>query len=401
MVGGRLAYPRPMSAATEDTAAPLSADEVAAWRARFPILATSTYLINNSLGAMPDTVRDSLAEFADLWATKGVEAWGQDWLPEVRRVADLLGTLMGAPPGTVVVHQNVATLTSMVLSGLEPTPQRNRVVVTDLEWPSHRYLLAGYERRHGIEVDVVPTDGVHVDTDRLLAAIDERTLFVPVSHVLFRSAFINDVAAIAARAREVGAISLVDGYHAVGHMPVDVRAIGCDFYVGGSVKWLCGGPGVGYLYVSPEVELVPLEVGWLGHARPFSFSDEWEGAGGAMSWLGGTPGIPALYAAREGYKIISEVTPARIRATSEPLTAHLVEGALARGMAVRTPAEAARRAGSVTLDLGDETEAASRRLIDAGIIVDYRPGAGIRVGAHFFNTVEELDALLAELPTGA
>jgi kynureninase len=383
---------------TTPPAAPLAPDEVAAWRQRFPILSTSTYLINNSLGAMPGTVRDSLAAFADLWAIKGVEAWTTDWLPEVRRVADLLGSLIGAPPGSVVVHQNVATLTAMVLAGLEPTDRRNRVVVTDVEWPSHRYLLEGYERRHGIEVVVVPTDGVSVDTDALVAAIDERTLFVPVSHVLFRSASINDVAAICARARAVGAVTMVDGYHATGHLPVDVAAIDCDFYVGGSVKWLCGGPGVGYLYVRPDLEgFSPVEVGWLGHARPFDFSADWEAAEGAMGWLGGTPGMPALYAAREGYAIIAEVTPARIRATSRPLTARLIEGALERGVTVRTPLDPDRRAGAVTLDLGEGTEAASRRLIDAGIIVDYRAGSGIRVGAHFFNTLDECDALLDAL----
>jgi kynureninase len=384
---------------TEDgAAAPLTHEEVASWRRRFPILATTTYLINNSLGAMPATVPASLSEYADAWATKGVEAWTTDWLPEVRQVADRLAGLIGAPPGSVVVHQNVSTLTAMVLAALTPTDRRNRVVVTDVEWPSHRYLLEGYARRHGIEVVVVPTDGVHVDTDQLVAAIDERTLFVPVSHVLFRSAFINDVAAVCARARAVGAISMVDGYHAVGHLPVDVEGIGCDFYTGGSVKWLCGGPGVGYLYIRPELEGIdPVEVGWLGHARPFDFAERWEPADGAMGWLGGTPSIPALYAAREGHAIVAEVTPARIRATSLPLTARLIEGAIERGIRVRTPLDPQQRAGTVTFDLGPDTAAASRRLIDAGIIVDYRKGSGIRVGPHFFNTPEECDALLTSL----
>ncbi len=375
----------------------LTDDEVAAWRKRFPILSRCVYLINNSLGAMPDSVPASLGEFAEAWATVGVEAWGSDWLPEVRSVADRLADLLGAPPGSVVVHQNVSTITAMLLSGLEPTERRNRVVLSDVEWPSHRYLLEGYQRRHGIEVVVVPTDGVHVDTQRLIEAIDERTLLVPISHVLYRSAFINDVAAVCERAREVGAISLVDGYHAVGHLPVDVSAIGCDFYTGGSVKWLCGGPGVCFLYVRPDLDFRPINVGWLGHARPFDFSDAWEPAEGAMGWLGGTPSIPALYSAREGHKIIAEVTPERIRATGMRLTEHLVQRALDRGIAVRSPLTPEQRAGSVTLDLGAETEAASRRLIDAGVFVDYRPGAGIRVGAHFFNTVDELDALLDAL----
>ncbi len=381
------------------TAAALTDAEVAAWRRRFPTTARCTYLINNSLGAMPATVPHSLAVFARLWETKGVEAWHDDWLPEVRAVAELLEGLLGAPAGSVVVHQNVATLASMVLSTLDVDRARDRgrdtVVMLDSEWPSHGYLLEGYRSR-GVRVEIVPTDGVHVDTGRLLAAIDERTLFVPVSHVLFRSSFINDVAAVCARAREVGAVTMVDGYHAVGHMPVDVTAIGCDFYVGGSVKWLCGGPGVGYLFTCPERrdDLAPREVGWLGHARPFGFEPQWEPAEGAMGWLGGTPAMPALYSAREGYKAITEVSPARVRATSRRLTARLVSGALERGIEVRSPVDGDRRAGSVTLFLGDDTEAASRRLIDAGIIVDYRPRAGIRVGAHFFNTLDECDALL-------
>lgn len=321
---------------------PLDAAEVAGWRKRFPILERTTYLINNSLGAMPASVEDSLRAYADEWATYGVEAWGSRWFPEVRRVSDLLGSLIGAPPGSVVVHQNVATLTSMVLSALDVRPDRDRVVLLDVDWPGHHYLL-GEHARDGLVVEVVPTDGVEVDEDRLLAAIDERTLLVVVSHVLFRSACIVDVAAVARRAREVGALSLVDGYHAVGHLPVDVGAIGCDLYVGGSVKWLCGGPGVGYLHVRPGLDLAPREVGWLGHERPFAFAREWESTAGASGWLGGTPGIPSLYAAREGYAVIAEVGPARIRATAEPLTARLVDRALELGFTVRTPRDPADR----------------------------------------------------------
>ncbi len=379
-------------------AAPLTEAEVDAWRARFPTVARRTYLINNSLGAMPASVPAALASYAQQWQERGVEAWRTEWFPKVRSVVALLEGLLGAPAGSVVVHQNVATLTAMLVSALDFSGRRNRIVMADLEWPSHGYLAEG-QRALGAEVVTVPTDGLAVDTERLLAAIDERTAVVVVSHVLFRSSAITDVAAVAARAHEVGAVCLVDGYHAVGHMPVDVTAIGCDAYVGGSVKWLCGGPGVGYLYLRPELSatLAPRDVGWLGHARPFGFEPAWEPAEGAMGWLGGTPGMPALYAAAEGYAAITEATPARIRATSVRLTTALVEGALARGFAVRSPVAADQRAGSVTIDLGDKSEAASQRLIDAGIIVDFRPRAGIRVGAHFFNTVAECESLLDAL----
>jgi kynureninase len=382
----------------EHPVTPLTESEVAHWRTQFPTLERSTYLINNSLGAMPAGVPASLAEFARQWEERGVEAWGIDWLPEVRRVADLLGGLMGAPAGSVSVHANVATLTSMVLSAIDFSGARNGIVLADRDWPSHHYLAAGHTRV-GAEVTVVETDGLGIDAGAFAAAIDERTAIVIVSHVLFRTSAIVDVAAIATAARAAGALCLVDGYHAMGCLPVDVAAIGCDFYVGGSVKWLCGGPGVGYLYVRPDLvdSLQPREVGWLGHAQPFAFDTGWEPAEGAMGWLGGTPAMPALFSAREGYRVITEVTPARVRATSRLLTTRLIEGALERGIDVRTPLDPDQRAGGVTLFLGDETEQVSRRLIDAGVIVDFRPGSGIRVGAHFFNTAEECDILLGQL----
>lgn len=380
------------------TAQPLNDVEVQTWRARFPTLSRCTYLINNSLGAMPGSVPESLGEFARLWERRGVEAWGSDWFPEVRAVAALLEGLVSAPSGTVVVHQNVATLVSQVLSALDFSSGRNRIVLADADWPSHHYIAAAHERA-GAQTHVVTTDSLTIDADAFAAAIDERTAVVIVSHVLFRSSAIVDVATIAAAARRAGALCLVDGYHAVGHMPVDVAAIGCDFYVGGSVKWLCGGPGVAYLYIRPDLveTLQPREVGWLGHAQPFAFGSEWQPAAGAMGWLGGTPGMPSLYSAREGYKVIAEVTPPRVRATSQLLTQRLIDGALEQGIEVRTPLDPQRRAGAVTLFLGDETEAISRRLIDSGVIVDFRPRSGIRIGAHFFNTLDECDLLLEQL----
>ena len=380
-----------------DAAEPLTDAEVARWRERFPILSTQTYLINNSLGAMPDSVPGSLADFVDAWATEGVEAWRTTWLPEVAATADLLGGLMGAPDGSVTLHQNVAALMAIVVSGID-WGARGTVVISSVDWPGHHNLLNEH-RASTVRVVEEPPGALGIDVDRFCANIDERTALVVVSHVIFRSSAITDVAPIIAKAREVGAPVLVDGYHAMGHMPVDVLAMGCDFYVGGSVKWLCGGPGVGYLYVRPGMreQWRPWAVGWLGHREPFAFDNDWHPADGALGWLGGTPSIPSLYSAREGYRIIAEVGPARIRATHRVLTTHLIARARGHGITVNTPTNADYRAGGVTLDLGAATESAAARLIDAGIIVDYRPGGGIRVGAHFFNTVEEIDRLVDAL----
>ncbi len=369
----------------------IAPDDVAAWRARFPILARRTYLANHTLGAMPAAVEGSLAAFAGDWATRGVEAW-PDWFAEARRVADLLGGLIGAPPGSVVVHQNVAALTAMLLSALPRDAGRDRVVLAADEWPGHRYLLAEHARL-GLEPLVVPaTDGV----EALCDAVDDRTALVLTSHVRFRDARILDVAAVAAHAHEHGALVLADGYHAAGALPVDVVALGVDAYVGGSVKWLCGGPGVGWLHLRPASlgRLRPGSVGWLGHARPFDFAEAWEAGEGAFGWLGGTPSMPALFAAREGYRVLSEVGPARVRAASTALTTQLVEGAAERGIGVRTPADPAVRAGTVTLDLGGSTTRIVAALSERDIVVDGRPSAGLRAGPHFFNTADEVTALL-------
>ena len=375
-------------------ATPLTDAEVASWRERFPILSTQTYLINNSLGAMPDTVPASLQAFTDAWATEGVEAWRTTWLPEVRRVADLLGSLMGAPQGTVTVHQNVASLMAILVSGID-WGARDTVVISEIDWPSHHYLLEQH-RRSRVHVVDEPDGAIGIDADRFCANIDERTALVVVSHVIFRTSAIVDVKRIVAKAHEMGAVVVVDGYHAMGHMPVDVMSLGCDFYVGGSVKWLCGGPGVGYMYVNPGVRerWRPWAVGWLGHDDPFAFSNEWQPGPGALGWMGGTPSIPSLYSARAGYEIIAEVGTDRIRATHEVLTTHLVAAARGHGFTVNSPLTVEHRAGGVTLSLGDRTAAAAERLIAEGIVVDYRPGGGIRVGAHFFNTIEELDRLV-------
>ncbi len=372
--------------------------ELLRWRERFPILQTSVYLINNSLGAMPASVRDGLSTYADLWQQQGVVAWN-DWLPLVRETGDLIAGLIGAPPGSVIMHQNVSTLVSIVASCFEYGGPRRRIVYADCEFPTMHYFWE-QQRRLGAEVQYLGTeDRLRFPLDRLLAAIDDRTLIVPVSHVLFRSSELIDVAAVVERAHRHGAHVLLDSYQATGAVPFDVTTLGVDFVVGGSVKWLCGGPGAGYLYVRPDLieRLRPREAGWFSHAQPFAFDmGEIAYAPGIERFLGGTPGIPALYAAREGYRIVSEVGVERIRTRSLQLTGRLIARAEDLGLAVNTPRDPARRGGHVTLDFPN-AEAVSQELIRRRFIVDYRPGAGIRVAPHFYNTEAECDAFMDEL----
>jgi kynureninase len=373
--------------------------ELLRFRPDFPILASRTYLISNSLGAMHRRTRDRLTEYADLWETEGVVAW-HTWAEEMYRVADLVGAIVGAPPGTTVMRQNVADLLGAVASAVDWSGRRNRVVYSALEWPSSHYLWMEH-RRYGAEVVVVPgePDGVTLDVQRLVDAIDDRTALVPISHVLFRTSTLVDVRPVVERAHEVGALLLLDAYQSAGCLPVDVAGLGVDFCVGGSVKFLCGGPGAGWMYVEPSVaeRLQPAQVGWFGHARPFDFAfGEIEYAPGRKRFAGGTPGVPAAYAAGAGYTAILDAGIERIRARSMSLTSHLVEGALARGIAVHSPQDARHRGGHVTLDPGS-AEHVSHELLRRGFVVDYRPDVGIRIGPHFYNTVEECTAVLEEI----
>ena len=359
------------------------------YRGRFPILDTCTYLINHSLAAMPAAAEDRLLEYARMWRERGIRAWGEGWWTMPMTVGDQIGRIVGGPPGSVVMHQNVTVAEMIVISCFRNPGKRNRVVYEEANFPSVRYL---YQAQPELEVVAVDDDRAIVD------AIDERTLFVPISHVLFKNAEIQEVEPIVRRAHEVGAYVVLDCYQSAGVVPFDLTALGVDFAVGGSVKWLCGGPGAGWLYVRPDLaeRLEPTFVGWQGHARPFSFEPEMEYATGAARFLTGTPNVPALYAATAGYDVIEEVGVERIRERSLALTSLLIDLLDAAGLEVVSPRDPARRGGTVTVSTPDHA-AVHRELGECGIICDFRPDAGVRLGPHFYNTEDELRHTVAEL----
>jgi kynureninase len=368
-------------------------DDLLARRADYPVLARSTYLASHTLGAMHRRTPERLAEFARLWAELGVVAW-EDWASEVWRVADLVGALIGAPPGTTVLRQNVADLLGDIVSALDWSGQRNRVVTSSLEWPGSLNTWSQVPRLGGAAV-VVPgePDGVMLDVQRMVDAIDERTLVVECSHVLFRTSTLVDVRPLVEKAHAVGALVVVDGYQAAGTVPVDVAALGVDVYLGGSVKYLSGGPGNGWMYVAPHVELEPVTTGWFGTARPFDFDPELAYAEGVKRFRGGTPGVPAAYAAAPAYEALLDIGMDRVRERSQSMTQPLLEAALERGFTVRSPHDPAQRGGHVTIDPGDATRVHDE-LIARGFVVDHRPGVGIRVSPHFYNSLDEALACL-------
>ncbi len=363
--------------------------EASAYRDRFPILAQTTYLINHSLAAMPAAAEDRLAEYARMWGTRGIRSWGEGWWDMPLTVGDQVGRIVGARPGTTCMHQNVTVAVAVVLSCFRLQPPRNRIIYVEGEFPSVRYLL---QAQPGAEIEVVP------DLDALLEAIDERTLLVPLSHVLFKTAELQDVEAVQRRAEEAGAHVLLDAYQSAGAVPLDLDALGVAFATGGSVKWLCGGPGAGWLYVRPDLidELEPSFVGWQGHARPFAFEPELEYADGIARFLTGTPNVPALYAATAGYDVIEEVGVDAIRERSLGLTDLLIDLADDAGFEVTSRRDQARRGASVTIRTPG-FEGVHRELADRQILCDFRPDVGLRLGPHFFNIEDELEFAIAQI----
>jgi kynureninase len=364
-------------------------DELLAYRDRFPILQDCIYLINHSLAAMPAAAEERLLEYARMWRERGIRSWGEGWWEMPVTVGDQIGRIIGAPPGSTVMHQNVTVAEEIVLSCFRATGERNRIVYEEANFPSVRYL---YQAKPDLEVVAVEND------EAITAAIDERTLLVPISHVLFKNAEIQDVAPIIERAHEVGAHVVLDCYQSAGVVPFDVTELAVDFAVGGSVKWLCGGPGAGWLYVRPDLaeRLEPTFVGWQGHARPFAFEPELEYAAGARRFLTGTPNVPALYAATAGYDVIEEVGVERIRERSLRLTQLLIDELDAAGLEVGSPREPERRGGTVLVRVPDAA-GVHRELGERGIICDFRPDAGVRIGPHFYNTEDELRQTAAQL----
>ena len=368
-------------------------EPLGSWRREFPIVETCTYLVSHSLGAMPRKTAIYLQQFADEWSSRGVRAWHEGWWEVGRTTGDLLAPVLGVSQGTISMHQNVTVAMAIIASCHAYDGSRNRIVMTDLEFPSNMYLFEGF-RRYGADIVYVKSpDAMRTDLDARLDAIDERTVLVPLSYVLFKSAYIQNARAVIEKAHRVGAQVILDVYQAAGTVPLDLERLQADYAVGGSVKWLCGGPGAGYLYVRPDLakQLEPGIVGWAAHAHPFDFATgKIAYADAPERFQSGTPNVPSIYSARAGYEIVREIGVPAIREQSLRLTRRLMDLAKQAGFRINTPEDDEERGGSVIIDVPNG-KAVADEMIRREVIVDYRPGAGIRLAPHFYNTAEEID----------
>ncbi|MCX4245887.1 aminotransferase class V-fold PLP-dependent enzyme [Paraliomyxa miuraensis] len=376
---------------TEPTALPT----LARYREDYPILATSVYMNSNSMGAMPRAARTALTEYLDAWEREGVEAWSQ-WPSVMDQTADGIARMFNGHPGCTTLNQNVAFFQAAVASTIDwnqaKREGRNKVVIEALMFPNVIYVWERFAKL-GAELHLVPSDdGIDVPTERILDAIDEHTAIVPLSHAIYVSGALLDVEAICRRAHEVGALVMVDVYQTLGCVPFDVQQWNADFVVGGSHKWLCGGPGTAFLYTRPDrlPALAPMTTGWMGHADPFAFEPApIRYADGAWRFVGGTPSIPAYYVAAAAQRNLHEAGIANIRTHNLALSRIIVERAQAAGLTIHSPLDGERRTGFVAVDFPGSQEV-SRALIEERFKHDWRPNCGLRIGPHFYNTEDEV-----------
>jgi kynureninase len=367
-------------------------DELILYRSEFPILETTTYMISHSLGAMPRKVYDKVRAYADIWATRGIRAWAEGWWEKPVTTGNLIASLIGADPGQVVMHQNVSVTVSIILSSFQFKAPRNQILYFDVDFPTVIYILEA-QRRHGAEPIAIKGEGLKVPMDQMLDAITERTLIVSLSYVFFRNSEKVEIEALVRKAHEMGALVLLDVYQATGAVPVDVKKMDVDFCVGGSVKWLCGGPGAGYLYVKPSLyeKIEPAVTGWMAHEHPFAFeTGPIHYAGNSMRFLHGSPQIPALYAAEAGYEVINEIGVSKIREKSLHQTEKIFQMCDQRGYKTQTPRDPQRRGGTVVVDLPNG-DAVLKEMTAQNVLADYRPEGGIRISPHFYTLDSEID----------
>ena len=367
-------------------------------RELFPTLQNATYLVSHSMGAAPQGARDALERYMDEWVAQGPEAWNE-WLPRIAEIADGIGALIGAPAGSTFLGPNVSVLQAALASSLDFSGERNEVLYEALQFPSLTYVWKEWER-FGARTRIVGSDdGRTIPTERICTAITERTALAVISHAYYVSGAIADIRAIQARCREVGALLCVDAYQTTGVYPYDAVELELDIVTGGSHKWLCGGPGCGWIYVRPALleRFRPAITGWMAHQHPFAFeAAPIEHAHSMYRFGTGTPTIPGYVVAAPGHAAIAQVGIARIREHNIRLTNRIAQEALARGLRVNTPLDARQRTGWIGIDF-PHSKRAYDELIARRIFLDYRPGCGLRVSPHFYTADEELDRFFSEL----
>jgi selenocysteine lyase/cysteine desulfurase len=367
---------------------PIDESEAALYRQRFPIFDRKVYLNSCSLGPLSRDSRAGLDQYADDWSEFGAPAWWHRWIPRIDEIRALFARAINAETSRVTIHHSVSSALSSVASAIDYS-RRNKVVVSEIDFPT-----IAYQWLVKPEVDVVfarSADGVTIPLEEYERLVDDRTAAVATSHVFYATGAVQDIRAITEIAHRKGALSIVDGYHSVGVLPVDVEAAGVDFFVGGTLKWVCGGPGLTFIYAAPAtLDLSPRVTGWFAAREQFAFETmRFEPADSAARFQLGTPAVATVYTGLPALSFLLDVGLDRIYDRIQKLTAIVVERARELGWEVASPVDARERGGIVMLRLPDPPAAVAALEVQ-NIIVDARPGK-LRISPHFFNTRKDVD----------
>ena len=366
------------------------------YRDEFPVVERKSYLISASLGPISGRARRYVDGYLDAWAAKGAPdyVWMEDIFPTMGALKRSFATLAGCGADEVALTTNISIALATVASCLDPSGERSRVILSELDFPTDGHVWLAWARKTGSEIVWLRSaDGLTIPPEAYDAAIDDRTALVMVNRVLYRSSALVDAKAICSLARERGALSFVDDYHGLGIVPLDLHALGCDLYTAGTLKWMCGGPGMAFLYARRELlpTLEPAITGWFGTREPFSFDTEHlEYHATARRLEHGTPPAPVFYLAKGGLEIVAEVGVERIRERQGELTEHVIARADAAGLPVRTPRDRDARGGVVNVGVGPNAEELCHALLARDVCTDFR-GDGLRISPHFFNTEADID----------
>ena len=371
------------------------------YRQEFPVVRRKSYLISASLGPVSERSKGYLGEYLQAWEELGAPepVWFDRIFPRIRHVKRLYAEMVGAHPEELAITTNVTMALSSVLSCLDLSGDRNRIVLTELDFPTDGHVALAQRRRGAEVVFLRSPDGLTVPVDAFADAIDERTAIVIINRVQYRSSALLDVKEICRLARQAGAWTMIDDFHGAGIVPIDVHDVGCDFHTTGVLKWLCGGPGLAFLYARKELvpRLEPTIAGWWSQREPFAFRlEELDWHPTARRFETGTHPAPIAFIAQGGLEIITEVTPEGVRERQGELTEYVVNRADEAGLPVRTPRDRALRGGVVNVGVGEQAGKIAEALYERDVCVDHR-GDGIRVSPHFFNTEADIDRLFDAL----
>lgn len=367
----------------------------ASFRARFPLLARRVYVNSCSQGALSLDVEEANQRFVETWHRDG-SPWDA-WVAEVERLRDVVAAAIGASPDEVAIAPSASVAVSALASALDFSGPRRKVVVGSFEFPTMGHVWLAQARR-GADILWVDGDGARLPVSEYVAAIDDRTLVVPATHVCYRNGYRIDVPALTAACHAHGAYVLLDDYQRTGTAPLDVHALGVDFLVTGALKYLLGAAGIAFLYVRRDLidRFEPAVTGWFGRVDPFAFRpDVLDWSPTSRRFEAGTPSVPSAYMARAGIELLASLGWEAIDNRIDELTARLLQGLHQGGFACLTPDVRAER-GPLTVVHSTDPAALLERLSARGIVASTR-GQGLRIALHAYNTEEDVDVVLDAL----